>query len=529
MFLDENQSVMEVNSDFDGRGHIGFLKMPSGASSPRATPIFEAREDYVGSFKVLERVDEYGSSVSSEKAAYGKGLVVVDKRVGSSQRTYESGTGTYDSEELIKTSSNYIAKDISLVYAPVSQRLTESTSINASMKWKEGMYSTNPRTSFIGEEYTGLTELDKETTARGLNEMETEAYFSGRGMYRTVLKDEVDLDEVYEGDYSIERRVLFTGVSKYNRPHLNVTKTLEDVYEETLPWGYGEPHLEGAVKKRWVAVYNITIENDGDRSLMPVLVKDLFPPGAIFIEPSSVRPDVLTETSANWTILALTVGGVSQIVLKLDVTKYYPSELVNRVEVCGGYNGEADWVCAANYSALEKNWLTCCIDEPVSVAKTAEIDPANPRVVKYSIDVSNHDGATRAATVTDHLPAGMDLLETSIPFASYDGDVIVWNILAIGPFETATIEFSALAPGDGRFTNSVEVDPRSVDGPVVQPVYATCVIDVGAVEDECGPTGCGPWQPPNWEFEHAGYEPDTSTCEQLTCASCEGTGTCLVP
>jgi hypothetical protein len=123
----------------------------------------------------------------------------------------------------------------------------------------------------------------------------------------------------------------------------------------------------------------------------------------------------------------------------------------------------------------------------------------------------------------------MDLLETSIPFASYENGVVVWNILAIDPGETATIEFSALAPGDGRFTNSVEVDARSVDGPVVQPVYATCVIDVGAVEDECGPTGCGPWQPPNWQFQHAGYEPDTSTCEQLTCASCEGTGTCLAP
>ncbi|MDF0591428.1 hypothetical protein P0O15_09680 [Methanotrichaceae archaeon Mx] len=531
MFLDENQSVMEVDSSFDGRGHIGFLKMPTNTSPQQTTPIFEAREDYVGSFKVLERVDEYGKSVSSEKAASGKGLVVIDKRVGSAQRTYESGTGTYDSEELIRTSTNYIAKDISLVYAPVSQRLTDSTSINSSMKWKEGIYSTVPKTSFIGEEFTSITELDKETVARGLNEMDTEAEFSGQARFRAILdrsqsrsRPEVDFDEEYIGDYSIQRRVLFTGVSKYNRPHLNVTKTLVDVYEETLPWGYGEPHLEGAVKKRRVAVYNIKIENDGDRTLMPVNVRDLFPPGAIFIEPSSVRPDEIRETSANWTIPALTVGGVSEINLLLDVTNRYPDELVNRVEVCGGYDGGDKWVCAANFSALEKNWLTCCLDEPISVAKTAEIDDENPRVVKYRIDVTNHDGATRAATVIDRLPEGMDLLELSIPFASYRYGVVVWNLLEIDPGETATIVFSTLAPADGRFTNTVEVDVRSVDGSVVQPVYATCVIDVGTVGKECGPTGCGIWQPPNWGLQHAGYDQDPILCEDLCDSSSDGTG-----
>ncbi|MDF0589895.1 hypothetical protein, partial [Candidatus Methanocrinis natronophilus] len=88
---------------------------------------------------------------------------------------------------------------------------------------------------------------------------------------------------------------------------------------------------------------------------------------------------------------------------------------------------------------------------------------------------------------------------------------------------------AALAPGDGRFTNTVEVDARSVDGTVVQPVHATCVIDVGVVEDECGPTGCGIWQPPNWQFQHAGYQPDVMNCELLTCTGCEGTESCLAP
>ena len=113
------------------------------------------------------------------------------------------------------TYTNYVAKDLSLVYSPENQTLIDDLSINRSMRWKEGMWSRVRNESLIGEEYTSITRLDKETVARCLNEMETEASFSGQGRYRTVFIDRVDLDELYAGDYSIERRVLLEGVSKY--------------------------------------------------------------------------------------------------------------------------------------------------------------------------------------------------------------------------------------------------------------------------------------------------------------------------
>ena len=385
IFLDENESVMAVESEFDGRGHIGFLKLPTNTSPRQVTPLFEATEDYTGSFKVVEKVDEYGSAVTSEKAASGSGLVVVDKRVGESQRSYESGAGSYDSEELIETYTSYIAKDISVVNSPMNQSLTGDVSINSSMKWKEGMYSKVPETSYIGEEYTSVTELDKETVAKGLNEMDTLANFSGQARYRAILKDEVDFDEAYSGDYSVERRVMFTGTAKYDRPHLNVTKTLDSIAEEKEDCDAGN-----CSKTKYIATYTITIENDGNAALGPIYVKDLFPPGAVFDEPSSLRPTELTETSANWTLTHLAIGDVATITLKLDVAKYYPSELVNRVEVCGGYGD--GWVCASNFSALELNWLSCCLDEPVSATKTAEVDDADPDVVWYRIDIMNQIG-----------------------------------------------------------------------------------------------------------------------------------------
>ncbi len=143
-FLNENESEMAISAEFDGTAQIGFLKMPTNTSTFKATPIFESREDYAGSFRIIERVDEYGSAAASNKSAEGSGIVVVDKRIGDAQRSYESGTGSYSSEELVRTYTNYIAKDIRLKYSPTGLRLTDGASANASGKWKEGISSATP-------------------------------------------------------------------------------------------------------------------------------------------------------------------------------------------------------------------------------------------------------------------------------------------------------------------------------------------------------------------------------------------------
>ncbi len=514
MSLDDTGSSMAVNSEFDGTGHIGFFKMPSSDSDSQTKPIIEIREDYTGSFKVVENVDEHGSGVSFNKSATGGGLVVGDKRVGGgSQRSYESGTGTYDSEEIIETYTNYIAKDIGLNHAPMNQSLTDDVSVNASLRWKEGMYSKVPGTSYIGEEYTGIEYLHKETIAKGLNEMDTNVSFEGQARYRTIfaigneMEPSIDLDEQYTGDYSIERHILLSGAAKYDRPHLNVTKTLDEIVEKE-----DECDEESCSNTKYIATYTITIENDGNAALGPIYVKDIFPPGAVY-EGSSLRPSELGECCyANWTLTHLAIGDVVTITIELDVTKYYPYELVNRVEVCGGQDGEH--VCAANYSALELNWLTCCLNETVSVTKTGDVDPVNQTVVWYRIDITNHDDVTRVATVTDHLPAGMTLLDSMVPFASYDGSIITWNLIEIEPRETVMIPYRAEAQHAGRFVNIVEVDPRSVDGPVVQPVYTNAVVDVGEPA-ECESTSCEPWSPPNWDFDYVGSSAPGLTCEDI--------------
>lgn len=504
MFLDENESAMNIESVFNGTGHIGFLKMPSNTSTsssgpapsppptPQTLPLFESREDYFGSFKILQRVDEYGSSVTSDKYASGTGLVVVKKRVGDNQDSYESGTGTYDSEEMIRTNTNYIAKDIAIVHAPMNQSLTDDVSIDTSMRWKEGMYSRIPGISYIGEEYTNADRLDKSAVAAGLNNMETTANFSGRARYRAIFEDNLDFDELYEGNHSIERIInLYVAAPKYDLPHLNVTTTLGWIDEETI--GVNES----------IAIYTIRIENDGNRALAPVRVRDVFPPGSAFIHPASVRPTELNDTYANWTLTHLAVGDVATIILSLDVTKalhvdattHHPAELVNRVEACGGYNG-SEWACATN---------------GVSVVKTAQLDPQNGSIVWYKIYVNNDANTDRTATVTDQLPEGMTFLGSTFTVASNENGTITWNLEDIEPFDTVTITYRVEALHVGRFVNSVRVDPKYLDGTAEQPVYASAIIDVEQIDKE---QNGSMWRLPNWDFEYVGYSAET-TCDEI--------------
>jgi len=356
---------MDIDSEFEGMGHIGFLKVSPSPHSIQSTPTFESREDYVGSFKVGERIDEYGCpgeylsinehiyDVDSDKAVSGSGFASEDKRIKDSQRTYEYGTGTYKSEELIRTRTNYIAKDLSLVYAPVNQSLTDDFVLNQSTAWKEGIYSKNRGLSYIGEEYTGISRLDKETVARGLNEIETEANFSGMTRYRSVVGDLAEVDEQYEGDYSLGMAILVEGIPKYDRPHMNVSKRAT-VYQ--LP--------EGTFAK-----YAITVENDGNRALGPIYIRDVFPPESEFMG-SSVRPTELTDGSAKWTLTHLSIGDSSTITLCLNVSDNHCPDLISFAEATGGYNNGDEWIMTSCTSSVELNMSKSFAESLFNATKT---------------------------------------------------------------------------------------------------------------------------------------------------------------
>jgi uncharacterized repeat protein (TIGR01451 family) len=518
--IDENGSRMVIDSSFTGKGSIGFFKKASPAAKPKEKPIFESQEDYSGQFRINESFDEYGKNVVIQKSASGEGFVAADKRVRSSQRTYESGSGSYKSDELVDTFTSYIAKDIEVSHKPTSYNYSPSIKANQNMKWNEGLWSksgnlrggvivaANDSTgaasvevpcntsnkgsapaSIISEKYSSLEYLKKDSVALGLNEMKTNATFSGVADFRAASvgvngTDAVDNEERYAGEFSINRHILMTGVSKYDYPHITVTK-------------------EGTLKSEWfnrinstIGDYTITITNDGNRALAPVYVADFFPPGTQYIS-SSVKPTGLTASYANWTILHLGIGNSLSINLKLNITENASDNVLNCVQV-SGVTGETV-VSSTNCTSLDSAWLGCC-SSTVSVEKKAILDQIDPAVVHYTITLQNHGTSSWAAKVTDQIPVDMTLLNSSVEPYSVDPVYIVWNFADLAPEELVTIEYSMSAARNGAYTNKVHVDTSAVDG------SGSASADAYAYADVRG-TGVAPrtlryddWQPPDWDL-----------------------------
>ncbi|HOV82944.1 MAG TPA: hypothetical protein PLQ01_09765, partial [Methanothrix sp.] len=509
--IDDNGTTMKTEVTFEGSGHIGVLKKEEPDSHPKVTPAYEATEDYVGRFNVTETADEYGSGVRSNKSVTGYGYTAVDKRVSDSQRTYESGTGSYESDEIIDTSVNYIAKDINLVHGPTSYSYTPDLTVSQDMKWNEGMWSKSgklmggellagnrscpvrpvqtydcnksiPAVSYIGERYSSLDYLKKETEAIGLNEMNTNASFSGMAEYKVKATDtnrtgKIDNEELYVGQYGITRKVRLGGVSKYDRPHITVTK-------------------EGNLTEDHVAGYVIYIENDGTTTLSPVNIRDMLPPGTEYIY-SSMRPSSLTDGEVSWSVPALGVGSSLEIELELNITEFAPDDIVNRVQVCGMDGIEC--ISAAAYSAIESGALPCCPPE-IFVDKTARLDASDPTLVHYAIVVKNNANSTIVATVTDRMPTGLTLLGASPEPNSLGGLLLQWVLLDIQPGEVRSIEYDARASIDGNYVNSVQVDATSVDGRGYKTAEAAAQVQVSTTAIAPRTTRYGGWQPPNWNM-----------------------------
>jgi uncharacterized repeat protein (TIGR01451 family) len=343
--------------------------------------------------------------------------------------------------------------------------------------------------TYISERFSSLDYLTKESVASGLNEMKTNASFSGQADFEakaanTNSAEGIDNEESYVGQYDIARKVRIGGVAKYDRPHITVTK-------------------EGNFTTKWfnktnakVAEYLITITNDGSSSLAPINVRDIFPPGTEYIS-SSIRPSSISSNDAKWTLINLGIGNTVTIELTLNITDYAPDNIVNRVMVCG-MKGDT-CIPAAAYSYLASDAMGCCPPE-IFVDKTARLDALDPTLVHYTIAVKNNANGIVAATLTDKIPTGMKFLQASPEPNEYGGLLVEWTIPDLMPGEVETVEYDAKATADGTYVNSVHVEAASVDGTGYTSRDAAARIEISSTGVELKTTRYGGWQAPNWNM-----------------------------
>ncbi len=454
--LDENGTDMDINVNIEGMAHLGFLKRSTDSASDYQSsisdhqyPAFESSEDYAGSVSIVEHLDEYGEEVQFNRSVAGSGTVDADKHIRHSQRTHESGSGDYQIEELIDTTTSFMAKNIKLVNHPIKYRYLPGLSINSSRLWKEGMWSKAEGSSYIGEGFEDLYRLQKKTTMAGLNQMETTASFSGRTRFEAMSANTVKLVSEQAGNFSLVRKLLLKGVSRYDRPHITLAND-------------GQTRLQRINGRNvTMAKYRIGVLNDGNVAIGPLYIKDLLPPDAQFIN-SSMKPRAMDAKYINWTIMNLGIGDAIEIDLWLEVDER-SADLVNRVEACGAWDDHS--ICASNISSLQFNWLPCCPPE-IYITKTASIDPSRPKIVRYAIVLENHANYTMIAEVSDHLPDGLRFLNSSVAPSEQSQNAVRWTVmnLSAGKSKSFSVVYWAEASRNGKFINLARVDAWSVGG-----------------------------------------------------------------
>ena len=456
--LDKNGTDIAVRTDFEGDAHLGFLRK-SVAETGCLT--FESRDHYAGRFRVFQDVNEYGEDVRMNESANGTGSVNADKHIRLSQRTYESGSGDYRIEELIDTPTSFMDKKILLNCRPVRYGYMSRMNITASAGWKEGMWSKIKDTGYIVEEFEDIQRLKKTTTAKGLNQMETEADFSGRARFGARSGDNLKLDQENNGVFSIKRNLLLKGVASFDRPHISVIKE-----------GQTETERINDVNIT-VAEYKINVHNDGNTALGPVRITDLLPPGTEFIN-SSIMPIKTDSGRANRTLMNLGIG--SSITIGLWLKAEPDSDLVNRVKVAGGYGDKL--VTASNISTIEKSWLGCCPPE-IDLTETARIDPLKKTIVWYNITLKNRAKSTMTTVITDHISDGMRFLNSSMVPSKQSQNAVKLMPMDLAPGVQRSITYRAEASRDGKFIDLVHVDAILVHGQGSVSAEASAEVVVG--------------------------------------------------
>jgi len=312
------------------------------------------------------------SIASRETGAYSYSSdVTISGKGGTSLQQRESGSGIYSQEDLLryqrKNSSVRENSSLEAVYQPVSFTLPRNRNLDYSSKWADDVRVKNYGSSeSIHESYRYADTLERDRTVfadQNGSLMDTEARF--KGAYHLGYLEETSPDikghsstlKEMTSDYSGSFEIVYKLGSRFQNRSTAITKVRY----------YDEPHLtiyqSSEISRVDENTINLTISllNDGNSSLGPIYMRDLFPVGT-FYSSASTRPssDIYPDTtSANWTFTYLPMGRSLTLYLQLGIYQVIDVP-VNTVDVTAGLKGH--WITATDAHAINYNWLSCTLD-----------------------------------------------------------------------------------------------------------------------------------------------------------------------
>jgi uncharacterized repeat protein (TIGR01451 family) len=330
LLADENQTVYQ--STDESNKSLTRLSYKSN--------VFEISEEYQGSFKTTASLTSYGSDRIYDKYSTGVGFVSSDKRVIGKQRSYEYGSGSYNSSEVIGRGIVY--KMLDATQFPTDQAYA-GRKVQFAGKWNEGMSTKDLQfNSSISERISQADHIEKESMM-GPSSLSTTSNLTGMASTKFKIQngakrpEELLMEQFFSGTFHLNYVVGVQLGPKYLYPHLNLTKTALKQDADTV-------------------LFRINVTNDGNKTLGPIEVMDMLPAGMIFVN-SSLIPSVVGQ-NVSWTLLTLPIGQMQTIDLRARLRDTsYPYQ--NWVIAVGKYGMEN--VTAKAFVIVVLDWLPCCL------------------------------------------------------------------------------------------------------------------------------------------------------------------------
>ncbi len=298
----------------------------------------DIREEYQGCFKTTASITSYESDRIYDKHSAGVGFVSSDKRMERKQRSYEYGSGSYNSSEV--AGRGIVYKMLDAMQFPTDHAYA-GRNIQLAGKWNEGMSTKDLKfNSSISERISQAVRIEKEAMM-GPSSFSMTCNLTGMASTKFKIQngakqlEELLMEQFFAGTFRLNSVVGIQSGPKYIYPHLNLTKMALKQDADTV-------------------LFQINVTNDGNKTLGPVEVVDMLPAGMIFVN-SSLIPSVVGQ-NVSWTLLSLPIGQMQTIDLRARLRDTsYPYQ--NRVIAVGKYGDETVMAKASVIVILD--WLSC--------------------------------------------------------------------------------------------------------------------------------------------------------------------------